>query len=110
VVDAEGRTMPSVVAKPISDVTLEAGEVVRESDENKLLMLIYRNPGASFTTLATKAGYVDGAGNPVKYRVQRIIERLFDDRLIEKHRAGKYQLTKKGKREIGVDKEEAADD
>ena len=102
--DAEGRLMPSVVARPISDATLEAGEQVQESDEDKVMRLIHTNPKASFATLAEKAGFSFN-GRPQKQRIQRIVERLRDDRLVTKHRGGKYRLTKKGAKEIGVDKE-----
>ena len=100
--DAEGRLMPSVVAKPISEMTLEAGEVVQESDENKIMRLIYDNPKASFSTLAEKAGFMS-EGQPNKGKVQRIVDRLKDDKMLEKHRGwSKYRLTKKGEKEIGV--------
>jgi len=103
VIDAEGRLMPSVVARPISDMTLEAAEIVQEDDENKLLRLIYKHPKASFAELARKMGFVSG-GEPVKWRVQRIVERLADDKLVEKYRK-KYRLTPKGEKEIGVGNE-----
>jgi hypothetical protein len=102
--DAEGRLMPSVVARPISDATLEAGEQVQETDEDKVMRLIHTNPKASFMTLAEKAGFTFN-GRAQKHRIQRIVERLRDDRMVVKHRGGKYRLTKKGAREIGVDKE-----
>ena len=99
--DAEGRLMPSVVAKPISEVTMEASETVQENDEDRILLLIHKNPKASFLELATKAGFVVD-GKPQKWRVQRIIARLKDDKLVEKRRGTKYQLTAKGRREAGV--------
>jgi AAA domain len=107
--DAEGRLMPSIVAQPISDSTLEAAEVVQEGDENKILNAIYKHPKASFAELAKRVGFMVG-GQPHKIRVQRIIERLRDDKLITRHRGGKYRLTPKGEKEIGVDKKKGSDD
>lgn len=100
--DAEGRLMPSIVAHPISDLTLEAAEVVQESDENKLLLAIHKYPKASFNELAKHAGFFSPSGQPHKVRVQRIVERLSADKLIVHFRGGKYRLTPKGETEIGV--------
>jgi len=94
-----------VVAKPISETTLEAGELVAESDEDAVLRLIHKNPKASFTELAQKAGFTF-EGRPNKNRIRRIIERLREDKFIIKHRGGKYRLTPKGEKEIGVGKGE----
>jgi len=92
--DAEGRLMPNAVAKPISDDILEAAERVQETDEDRLLHLIYDNDRASLATLALKMG----AG---KSKVQRIADRLKSDKLIEIHR-NRYRLTSRGRKEIGV--------
>ena len=108
--DAEGRLMPSVVARPISELTLEAGEATREADENVILRLMHNHPTASFTDLARRAEWMTLDGRPSKVRVQRIMERLHEDRLVQKHRGGKYRLTEKGNREIGVGKKDENDD
>jgi hypothetical protein len=99
--DAEGRLMPAAVASPISETTLEAAEMVQESDENQLLQLMHKFPKVSFAELARRMGFVVD-GQPSKWKVQRIIERLQEDRLVAKHRGGKYRLTEKGKGEIGM--------
>jgi hypothetical protein len=96
--DAEGRLMPNAVAKPISDDVLEAAEKVQETDEDRLLQLIYKGNRASMAALALKMG-------ANKSKVQRIADRLKNDKLIELHR-NRYQLTAKGEKEIGVGKED----
>lgn len=96
--DADGRLIPSVVARPISEATMEAAEVVQEKDENKLLGVIHKHPNSSIGEMAAKLGIT-------KSRAQRILERLRDDKLIQKRRNNKYSLTLAGKKEIGVDKE-----
>jgi hypothetical protein len=96
--DSEGRLMPSVIATPISESTLEAAEVVQEKDEDRLLGLMHKHPKTSFAEFARKMG-------TTKIRVQRIIERLKDDKLVQKRRNNKYSLTVAGKKEIGVDRE-----
>ena len=102
VIDAKGRLMPSIVAEPISDATLEAGEAVQESDEDKVMKLLHASPGASFAILAQKAGWMMGDGRPHKMRVHRIMERIKADKFVEQYRSHKYRLTKKGEKEIGV--------
>ena len=101
VIDADGRLMPSVVALPISEITVEAGEQFREADENRLMRFMHANERASFSELASKMGFTEN-GAPQKYRVQRIIARLKDDKMVEKYRGGRYRLTRKGEEEIGV--------
>jgi len=101
VVDAEGRLMPSVVAKPVSDLAVELSEGVLEADENRVLRIMHDDPRASFMVIANRAGFVID-GRAQKVRVQRIVERLKRDKLIAKHRGGKYRLTAKGRDEIGV--------
>jgi hypothetical protein len=105
VADAEGRLMPSIVAKPISDAVMEQAAGAAEDDENKLLRAIFANPAASFSALARKLGFVFN-GAPQKYKIQRIINRLLGDKMVNRHRGGKYRLTEKGEREIGVKKDE----
>ena len=93
--------MPSVVTHPITDLVVEMGEARRESDENLILRLIYDNPNASFTDLAAKAGFM-ADGKLQKRRVQSVVERLKADKMVERHRGGKYVLTRKGEKELGV--------
>jgi predicted transcriptional regulator len=95
VVDANGAVMPSVVAEPISQLALERSEAVQESDENLILKIIAASPRASLSQIGDAAKFT-------KSKVQRILSRLVDDKLLAKHRNSKYRLTEKGKKEIGV--------
>jgi hypothetical protein len=101
VADAEGRLMPSVVVKPISDSTMEAAETVQQDDEDKVLRALYANPDISAANLARKLGFMFD-DKPQKAKVQRIIWRLNDDKMVARFRGGKYHLTKKGEETIGV--------
>jgi hypothetical protein len=106
VVDAKGRPMPSVVALPIADVALEAGDRKRQEEENKVLWALAANPLASFMRIAQKCEFVLD-GREQKARVQRIMARLATDKLVTKHR-GRYRLSGLGRKELGL-KEETAD-
>lgn len=106
VVDANGVLMPSVVAEPVSDTTLERGELKQEDDENLVLKIVAASPRASIAQIATAAKFTFSDGKPAKSKVQRIIIRLLEDKLIERHRGSKYRPTQKGKKEIGMGDDE----
>jgi predicted transcriptional regulator len=95
VVDAEGRRMPSVVAVPVAESTLEAGEQRIETDENKVLEVLAANPDIAISNLAIKAGFTtDGRAN--KAKVHRIMRALLSYNFVTQFRNKKYQITKKG--------------
>lgn len=100
VVNAAGELMPSVVASPITDFELEAGEARQETEENRLLFAINDAPRSSIAALALRANFVDETGQPQKSKVFRLCKRLLDDKLVELHR-GKYRLSARGRKEIG---------
>ena len=99
--DAEGRLMPSVIAIPIAEMTLEAGKRKLEEDENRLLRSLHQNPKASFSTIAERCGFMI-EGRPSKTKIHRIMANLVRDKLVVKHRGGRFVITDKGKEEIGV--------
>jgi predicted transcriptional regulator len=103
--DADGRLMPSVVAVPIADATLEAGKQTLENDENRVLRGLHQNPRASFSTIAERCGFMI-EGRPSKTKVHRIMANLVRDKLAVKHRGGKFVITEKGEKEIGVGKKD----
>lgn len=100
--DEEGRLMPSVVAVPVTEADAEAGMKKQENDENRVLLIMADYRDASFEQIAIKAGFVTG-GRANKSKVARIMQSLLKHKFVEKHRNGKYRLTAKGRREIGVE-------
>ena len=99
VVDAEGRLMPSVIAKPVSELSLQMAEGRQESDENRVLQLIADDRKISIATIANKCGFLDSKGQPLKSKVFRICTGLVDEKLLER-RGNKYRITAKGKKEL----------
>jgi hypothetical protein len=95
VTDANGVVMPSVVAVPISDLAVERTEADQESDENLIMKIVAASPRASLRHIAEVAKFSKG-------KVERIFHRLTEDKLMSKHRGGKYRLTDKGKKELGI--------
>lgn len=104
VVDAKGRKMPSVVAKPVSDIKIQFAEKRQEREEDMVLGFIARNKKISMGDLAIKCNFISAAGNPQKSKVFRLCSQLVEDKLLEKRGAG-YRITNKGKKEIGWEDE-----
>jgi hypothetical protein len=102
--DAKGRKMPSVVAKPVSEIKLQFAEAKTEREEITLLNFIAGNKNASVADLAIKCNFISAAGNPQKSKVFAMCARLIEDKLLEK-RGTKYRITAKGKKEINWDGE-----
>jgi hypothetical protein len=102
--DAKGRRMPSVVAKPVSEIKLQFAEAKTEREEVTLLNFIAGNKNASVADLAIKCNFISAAGNPQKSKVFAMCARLVEDKLLEK-RGQKYRITNKGKKEINWDGE-----
>jgi predicted transcriptional regulator len=103
VIDAKGRLMPSVVAKPVGELAVERNEAKAESDENQVLKIIAASPQASLGAIANRVGFS-------KAKVQRIIHRLKLDKMVTNHRGSKYRTTKKGDKAIGVKRRSEDDD
>jgi hypothetical protein len=100
VIDAAGRLMPSVVAKPVSEMKLQMEEGRQESDENMVMRAIAASRNSSIANLAIGCGFVGATGKAQKSKVFAICGRLVDEKLLER-RGNKYRITTKGKREIG---------
>ena len=100
VIDAEGRLMPSVVAKPVSELKLQMEEGKQESEENMLMRAIAADRNSSIANLAIKCGFIGSTGQPQKSKVHAMCGRLVEEKLLER-RGNKYRITPKGKREIG---------
>jgi hypothetical protein len=101
--DAEGRLMPSVIARPMSEEEMEASGIDAEKDEDRLMRVLHENPKMSFSKLAVKTGWK-------KRKVQMVMQRLHDDKFVTQQRNGKYVLSDKGRDEIGVVSKGGKDD
>jgi hypothetical protein len=100
VIDAEGRLMPSVVARPVSEFELQTNEGKQESEENMLMRAVASDRNMSIANLAIRCGFIGATGQPQKSKVHAMCGRLVEEKLLER-RGNKYRITAKGKREIG---------
>jgi hypothetical protein len=106
--DSKGRTIPTVVAKSLSETERSQAEANSRSDEDALLVAIADNERASTSGLATALGWLDGKGKPYKMRVQRCAKRLKAGKYVKDERGGILALTEKGKSEVLRAKQDAA--
>lgn len=107
--DTKGRSMPSVIAVPITDAMAERRVTVAEENEKSVMRLLHADKRASWGSIAKAMGWMWTDGSPAKTRVRRIIERLCKAKLVQKIHGGKYRLTKVGCKVITV-KWEGKDD
>jgi len=96
VTDAKGRLMPSVIARPATQMQVENAESKEDREVRAVLNYIARNPRPSIQRVSDSCNL---SGKP---RAQRIIASLVADKLCEKT-VNKVSITKKGKSYIGWD-------
>jgi energy-coupling factor transporter ATP-binding protein EcfA2 len=94
--DHRGNPIVSTAARHVSHERAEVIESKALSDENTLLLAMWRNSGASVSTLAMKCGWTSATSQPQKSRVDRLIKGLFEQKLVSKDRNGSWCLTPKG--------------
>lgn len=97
--DARGRQIVSVAARHVPDERVEQIQAKALDDENRLLVVMWRKPGASVAELAMAAGFTTGMGSPAKSKVSRLLEKLERQDLAKRTRGGPWALTAKGKSE-----------
>jgi hypothetical protein len=96
-VSKTGRLMPTVVASLLTDTAKEEMTKAKRNDEDRVLQALDNNPDASFADLAAKLNWLTLKGGPNKSKVQRAVERLHRNKLLNKDR-DRYELTAKGKK------------
>jgi hypothetical protein len=96
--DSKGRTIPTVIAKAMSERERSDAEADTRSDEDALLIAIAENERASMAGLATALQWFAKDGKPYKARVQRSADRLKKGGYVKAER-GSLALSEKGKKE-----------
>lgn len=96
--DQNGRNLPAVIAKPITEQVRRDLEMVLRKDEDALLTLMSEAPGGTHASIAEALGWIDGRGKQQRYRVTRAMKGLEKFNLVAPQRHG-YVLTAKGKEE-----------
>ena len=93
--EERGQKLPTVVALPITEERAKELKRARNEDENRLLYAMLHHPDGSYAEWADACGW---NGEKAKSKVFRVMERLKEDKLVEKTRKG-MALTAKGREE-----------
>jgi hypothetical protein len=98
--DRKGRPIPTVRAVAISDQEEERKSKTAQNGVDRVLMAMLAEPEGSLASWAASCDWVADNGEPYKKKVQRIIERLADEKpkLAFKYR-NRWHLTDGGKEE-----------
>jgi hypothetical protein len=101
-IDSQGRSLPSVIALPIDFTQAEKLEEENHKQEDRVLLSFGDRPELSIRDRARLLGFVNDKGQPLKGRVERVVARLVEERLLTQNRKKEYRLTDAGKREVDV--------
>ena len=97
-VDTKGRQLPSVIAKPLSDLEEQArSEAVRNDENDVLIFLIDRTDAVSYTDIADGLHWLTQKSKPYRMKAKRAVTRLQKDKLVTIERGG-VMLTERGKK------------
>jgi len=97
--DNFGNPPFSVVATPISEDAAASFVASNLINQNQVLKTLNENPTFSFADIARALAWVTPDGNPIRHKVQRIVEQLETDKCVQQPRKGaRYHLTEKGKK------------
>ena len=99
--DAKGRIMPTILAKPLLET--RKLQIVSEtiSYEDQILLSIRDYPEKSVAQRCVDVGLMSAKGEAQKSKLQRIIGRLQEQKLIRKFRSN-WELTKHGDRAVDM--------
>lgn len=86
--DSKGRLIWTVTARPVEDIEQEAVEAQVQTEGTQLMGIMLTNPGLAFSAWGEMLDWS-------KSKVQRTIETLARDKLVEKYMR-KWRLTKTG--------------
>lgn len=99
--DRKGRLIPTVLAKPLFETRAKQLATQTLKDEDKLLFNIRDLPAQSVADRALEIGLKMADGRPYKSKVQRLLKRLLDQKLIRPFR-GNWELTERGEKAVEI--------
>lgn len=99
--DKKGRLIPTVLAKPLFETRAKDLAAATLRDEDRLLFNIRDLPAQSVADRALEIGLKMADGRPYKSKVQRLLKRLLDQKLIRPFR-GNWELTDQGQKAVEI--------
>lgn len=105
-IDEKGREEITIIAEPMSEEAIAEHGKQALANADVVLRSLRDHPDWSLAQIARETGWVDEGGNPERWRAQRAIEELVDDKLIHKRREREHwKLTPKGEEILDGDNE-----
>jgi hypothetical protein len=92
--DSKGRSIPTVIAREITDGEMASNVAMQECDENRLLRLIEKHPRASLQELANLMG-----AKTSKSKVDRLVQKMINLKIL-KREGRNLKLTAIGEKEL----------
>lgn len=96
--DSKGRDVATIIARPIDEFEAASQIAQRECNDDAVLRMLSEHPDWSMSAVARHVGWVNDKDQAEKWRVQRAIGRLAEDRLVRRFR-GRWQVTDAGEKE-----------
>jgi len=82
-VDSKGRIISTVVCEPLSEEKRQGIKADARKDEDAVLTLLLQGGGTgTYAETCKTLGWIDGKGNPQKYRLSRIFKKLKAGKLV----------------------------
>jgi len=100
-VDSKGRSIPTVVARPLDEEAAAALDAAGERDEDKLLRTIEKHPRAGLRGLAAMLGWKHHT------KVERLLNTLIQRKLV-KREGRSLLLTQAGQKELNAQESSVA--
>jgi hypothetical protein len=102
--DKKDRSEMTIIAEPMSEEAVADHTKQAMANEDVVLRALRDQPGRSLAQMARDAGWVDDDDKAERWRVQRAIAALGDDKLIQQTRkGGAWTLTEKGEKVLNKD-------
>ncbi len=102
--DSKGRLIPTVMAKPLTELRRVSIEKEAFSDENAVLVTLLHEPRITLRAICDRNKWLSKKGNFSVSRAQRIVAKLKRSQLVISERSG-IELTPKGEKEAKALKE-----
>jgi hypothetical protein len=100
--DVKGRTIPTVIAKPVAAGVAAVMETRSDRDTEMVLAAVHATPAATPAALARALGWVYGAkSEPNVNKVKRNLGRLAGEKLVVE-RLGTWRATPLGEKELNA--------
>jgi AAA domain len=102
--DEKSRDEMTIVAEPMSEEAVADHAKQTLANEDVVLRALRDHPDWSWAQIARETGWVGDDDRPERWKVQRALQTLADDKLIERPRKGaSWQLTEKGEKVLNKD-------